>query len=104
MPVPGHPHPPRPLAHGPAAVTRAERTPVPPWRTTAVVLLFVIGGALLLQGMPRWQAATQVAGLAWSVRLAGHRSPAARAHAVLLVAAVVLIDVLRALVPGSWAP
>ena len=104
MPVPGHPHPPLPLAHDPAAVTRAERTPVSPWRATAVVLLVVVGGAVLLQGAARWQAATQVVGLAWSVRLAGHRSPAARLHALLLVATVVLIDVLRALVPGSWMP
>jgi hypothetical protein len=104
MPIPGHPHPQLPLAHGPAAVTRAERTPVPPWRATAVVLGVVVGGALVLQGLPRGQAATQVAGLAWAVRLAGHRSPAARLHAVLLVAAIVLIDVLRAVVPGSWLP
>jgi len=104
MPVPGHPSTPLPLAHGPAAVTRAERTPVPPWRATAVVLLLVVAGALLLQGTPRWQAATQVAGLAWSVRLARHRSPVARQHGALLVAAVVLIDVLRALVPGAWLP
>jgi len=65
-----------------------------------VVGLLVLMGALLLQGAPRWQAATQVAGLAWAVRLAGHRTPAARLHALLLVVAVVTIDLLGATLPG----
>ncbi len=102
MPAPSHPHPPLPLAHGPAAVTRAERRPVVPWRLTAVVWLLVVGGALLLGGAPRWQAATQVAGLAWAVRLAGHRTRAARAQALALVVVVVLIDMLGAALAGPW--
>lgn len=102
MPAPGRPLPTLPVAHGPAAVTRAERRPVAPWRATAAVGLLVVAGALLLQGAPRWLAATQVAGLAWAVRLAGHRAVAARVHALLLVVAVVLIDVLGTVLPGPW--
>ncbi|MEJ2288680.1 MAG: hypothetical protein P8Y02_08555 [Deinococcales bacterium] len=55
---------------------------------------------MLLHGTLRWQAATQVAGLAWAVRLAGHPGRSARANAVALVLAVVLVDVLGAMVPG----
>jgi uncharacterized membrane protein YidH (DUF202 family) len=102
MPAPSQPHPPLPVAHGPTAVTRTERSPVPPWRATAGVWLLVVGGALLLHGAPRWQAATQVAGLAWAVRLAGHRTPAARVQALVLVVVVVVIDVLGAVLPGPW--
>ena len=75
---------------------------MPPWRATAVVGLLVVTGALLLQGAPRWQAATQVAGLAWAVRLAGHRTRAARVQALLLVVMVVPIDMLGAALAGPW--
>ncbi len=104
MPVPSPTTPPLPIAHGPAAVRRFERRPVPPWRATALVWLLVGAGAVLLHGVPRWQAATQVAGLAWAVRLATHPSRTARLQAAALVGAVVLIDVLGAVAPGLWPP
>ena len=93
-----------PLAHDPVPVMRGDRRPRPAWREAAVAALLVVGGAVLLHGAMRWQAATQVAGLVGAGRLVGHPSRAGRIYAVALVAAVVMVDVLGAAVPGLRWP
>lgn len=100
MPAPSRPSPPIPLAHGPAAVIRAERTPRAPWRGALAASLLVVAGAVCLHGDARWLAATQVAGLVWAARLAAHPSPPARGYAAWLVAAVVLADLIGAALPA----
>lgn len=89
-----------PLAHGPAALTRAERRPREPWPGALLASLLVVAGALALHGDVRWQAATQVAGLAWAARLSLHPLRSARLYAAALVAMVVLADLAGPLLTG----
>lgn len=92
---------PEPLPkRSPAAVTIGQGPPALVWPEVVLAWSLVAAAALLLPASSRTLMAAQVVALVWAGRLTVHRNPVAGVHAILMIAAVVLTDVLAGSLPA----